>query len=84
MNLESLIMTLIIGAAAGWLAGQVMKERGLGLMGNLVVGVIGSFVGTKILSVLHLSPQRDFLGLLVSSVLGAIVVLWVVNFIKSR
>lgn len=83
-SVESIIMVLIIGAIAGWAAGQIMKERSLGLLGNIIVGVIGSFVGSKILSVLHLSPNHDFFGSLISSVLGAVVVLWVVNFIKSR
>jgi uncharacterized membrane protein YeaQ/YmgE (transglycosylase-associated protein family) len=83
-SIESIIMMLIIGAVAGWAAGQIMKERSLGLLGNIVVGIIGSVVGGKILSMLHIYPSHDFFGTLVSSVLGAVVVLWVVNFIKSR
>ena len=83
-SVESIIIMLIIGAIAGWAAGQIMKERSLGLVGNIVVGVIGSFVGSKILSLLHLYHNHDFFGNLISSILGAVVVLWVVNFIKSR
>ena len=45
MNLTSLLIFLAIGAVAGWLAGQVLKGGGYGLLGNIVIGVIGSVVG---------------------------------------
>ena len=44
MNLTSLLIFLAIGAVAGWLAGQVLKGGGYGLLGNIVIGVIGSVV----------------------------------------
>ncbi len=45
MEAQSLIMFLVIGAVAGWLAGLLMRGGGFGLLGNIVVGVIGAFVG---------------------------------------
>ena len=45
MEGTGLIMFLIIGAVAGWLAGKLMKGGGFGLVGNIVVGVIGAFIG---------------------------------------
>ncbi|MGF1561796.1 MAG: hypothetical protein ACFB3T_06430 [Geminicoccaceae bacterium] len=45
MDPVALIIFLAIGLVAGWLAGQIMKGRGFGLVGNLVVGVVGAFLG---------------------------------------
>ena len=46
MDMQSLLITLIIGAIAGWLAGMVVKGFGFGLLGNIVIGIIGAFVGS--------------------------------------
>ncbi len=45
MTLTAIVLWLVIGAVAGWLAGQLMRGRGLGLVGNIVVGISGAFVG---------------------------------------
>jgi len=44
-ELMELILFLAIGVAAGWIAGQIMKGRGFGFVGNMVVGVVGAFFG---------------------------------------
>ena len=69
-----LLWFLIIGALAGWLAGMIMKGRGFGLIGNIVVGIIGAFVGGLLF--------RDN-GFLVA-VIGAIIFLFVVSLIKRE
>ncbi len=45
MNLQSLIVFLVIGLLAGWLAGRIMRRKGFGLVGDLVIGVIGALLG---------------------------------------
>ena len=49
MTMESLLIILIIGAIAGWLASVIMKGGGLGLLGDIVVGIVGAFVGSFVL-----------------------------------
>jgi len=71
----------IIGIAAGWLAGQIMKGRGFGLVGNLVVGVIGAIVGGLLANSLGLGAS-GLLGALVIATLGAVVLLAVVGALK--
>ncbi|MEM7354509.1 MAG: GlsB/YeaQ/YmgE family stress response membrane protein [Acidobacteriota bacterium] len=78
----SLIYTLIIGALAGWLAGQIMKGRGFGLLGNIVVGIVGAVVGGYLSGMLGLSIGGD-LGYLITAVLGAVVLLFIVGLIKK-
>ena len=49
MALESLLVILLVGAVAGWLAGLIVKGYGFGLLGNIVVGIVGAFVAGLIL-----------------------------------
>ena len=71
----------IIGIAAGWLAGQIMKGRGFGLVGNLVVGVIGAVVGGLLANSIGLGAS-GLLGALVIATVGAVVLLAVVGALK--
>ena len=80
---NSLIVILIIGLIAGWLAGQIMKGGGFGLIGDLIVGVIGAFIGGWLWGVLHL----PFLGpwwltAIVSAVIGSCILLFIIRLMK--
>jgi uncharacterized membrane protein YeaQ/YmgE (transglycosylase-associated protein family) len=55
MSMESLLTILLIGAIAGWLAGLIVKGYGFGLLGNIIVGIIGAFVGSWLLGKLGVS-----------------------------
>jgi len=82
MNTTSLFLFLVIGALAGWLAGQIMKGGGFGLVGDLVVGVIGAFIGGFVFNSLGVAAG-GILGALVSAVVGAIILLFVIRLIKK-
>ena len=71
----------IIGIVAGWLAGQIMKGRGFGLVGNLVVGVIGAIIGGQLAGAIGLGAS-GLVGALVIATLGAVVLLAVVSALK--
>lgn len=80
-----IIVTLIIGAIAGWLGSQIFKGSSLGLIGNIVVGVLGSFVGSWILGKLGVSIGGGLVGSIITGAFGAIVILAVLNLIfKSK
>ncbi len=76
-----LLLFLIIGIAAGWLAGQLMKGRGYGLIGDLVIGVIGAFIGGSLLGVIGIFAY-GLIGKLVTATIGAIVLLFLIRLIK--
>ncbi|MCU0645139.1 MAG: GlsB/YeaQ/YmgE family stress response membrane protein [bacterium] len=78
----SIVWFLIIGLIAGWLAGQIMKGRGFGLLGNLIVGVIGALLGGLLFGVLGMSTT-NILGSLVTAVIGAVVLLYIVGKVKK-
>ena len=81
MEGTNLIWFLIIGLAAGWLAGKVMKGSGYGLIGDLVIGVIGAFLGGWIFGLLHIAAG-GLLGLLVMAFVGAVVLVWLLRMLK--
>jgi uncharacterized membrane protein YeaQ/YmgE (transglycosylase-associated protein family) len=73
---------LIIGLVAGWLAGNLMKGGGFGLVGNLVVGVIGALVGGFLFGLLGFETT-NIIGSLITAVVGAVVLLGVVGVLKK-
>lgn len=84
MELNDLIFTLIIGAASGWLAGQIRQGYGFGLLGNIIIGIIGAFVGNWLFrSVLHVSLGAGLVSVIATSVIGALVVLFLVGLVKK-
>jgi uncharacterized membrane protein YeaQ/YmgE (transglycosylase-associated protein family) len=83
MTLESLIILIIIGAIAGWLAGQIMKGGGFGLVGDIIVGIVGSFIGSWLWGVLHLPGIGPWwLTAIISATVGACVLLFLLRLVK--
>jgi len=82
MTTENLIIFLLIGLVAGWLAGKIMKGGGFGLVGDLVVGVIGAFLGGWVFGLLGVAAW-GILGTLIEAVVGALLLLYVVRLIKK-
>src|SRR5215472_11147657 len=81
MTIEGLIIFLLIGAVAGWLAGLIMKGGGFGLIGNIVVGVIGSLIGGWLFGLLGFGAG-GLIGSIIVAVIGAIILLFIVGLIK--
>lgn len=81
------IGTLIIGGLAGWIAERVMKSDH-GLIMNIIVGIIGSYIGGMLSRVLNINigaiTENWFFSNLIVAALGAIVLLWVVRLVRSR
>ncbi len=78
------LVTLIIGAAAGWLGSMVYKGSGLGLIGNIIVGIIGSFIGYWLLGKLGVDLGSGWVGAILTGAVGAIVILLLINLIFGR
>lgn len=76
------IIWLIVGAIAGWLAGKFMKGKGFGLVGDIVIGIIGSFIGGYLVGPL-LGSLPFFIGDIIVAFIGAVILLFVVRlFVK--
>jgi uncharacterized membrane protein YeaQ/YmgE (transglycosylase-associated protein family) len=79
----SLIWFLLLGMLAGWLANQLMNRDGSGLLGNLILGVVGAFIGGPLLGLLGLRAG-GFIGSLVTATIGAVVLIWIVRLIRGK
>jgi uncharacterized membrane protein YeaQ/YmgE (transglycosylase-associated protein family) len=82
MTIEALVVFLIIGAIAGWLAGQIMTGGGFGLIGNIIVGIVGAFVAGFLLP--GFFPIGGYVGWIIHAAIGAIIVLVVVRLVVRR
>lgn len=82
MALESLVLFLLIGLIAGWLASRIMRGRGFGLVEYLIVGVIGAILGGWLFSFLGVA-LGGFLGELITALIGAILLLYLLRIIKK-
>lgn len=83
MNAMHILWFLLIGLAAGFLAGLIMKGRGFGFVGNLVVGVVGAVLGGFLFGLIGLQ-STSLIGSLATALVGAIVFLVLVSFIKRK
>lgn len=77
-NMEWIILILVVGAIAGWLAGTLYKGSGSGLLLNIVLGIVGAVVGSFVFDLLNISPP-NIVGSIIIATVGAIIVLWLYN-----
>jgi uncharacterized membrane protein YeaQ/YmgE (transglycosylase-associated protein family) len=81
MDVTALLLFLLVGLAAGWIACAVVRGGGLGLIGNLVVGMVGALIGGHILGFFGMTAGGLF-GSLFTAVFGAVVLLFLIRLIK--
>ena len=79
-----LLMWLIVGLVAGWLAGQFMKGGGYGLVGDIVVGIIGAFLGGLLFSFLLPGSSVGFVGSIVVAFIGAVLLIAILRALSGR
>ncbi len=79
-----LLAVVLVGGAAGWLAGMIFKGSGLGLFGNIVVGVLGGWLGYWLLGRLGINLGHDILGTIFTSAIGAVIILFLVRAVTKK
>ena len=85
MTLETIIVIVLIGAAAGWIGSLFFSGSGLGLIGNVVVGILGSFVGSWLLKELKVSiGGSPLVNAILTGAIGAFVILFVVSLVSRK
>ncbi len=78
--MDSLIYLIVVGLVAGFLAGQIWKGGGFGLVGDLIVGVVGAFIGGKLIGGML---GGGLLGSIIVAVIGALILLFLLRLIKK-
>jgi uncharacterized membrane protein YeaQ/YmgE (transglycosylase-associated protein family) len=82
MTVEALIVILLVGLAAGWLAGQVVQGTGFGLVGDIIIGIIGAFIASWLFPTLGLRLGGGIIATIIAAAIGAIILLVIVRLIR--
>ena len=82
MDPTAIVLWLIIGAVAGWLAGQVVSGGGFGLVGDIVVGIVGAFVAGWLFPQLGISIGGGLVGSIIAATVGACLLLFVARMVR--
>jgi len=85
MNLsnESMLIVALVGIAAGWLAGKIVNGGGFGPIGDLIIGVIGAFIGDWLLPRLNIHLGIGVVALIINATIGAILLLLIIRVISG-
>ncbi|MBR2119266.1 MAG: GlsB/YeaQ/YmgE family stress response membrane protein [Pseudomonadota bacterium] len=82
MGIDSVIVWLIVGAIAGWLAGLIVKGGGFGLLGNIVIGIVGAVVAGWLLPQLGIRLGTGIVSAIINSAIGGVIVLVILSLIR--
>ncbi|MCF6120923.1 MAG: GlsB/YeaQ/YmgE family stress response membrane protein [Mesorhizobium sp.] len=83
MGTESLLVFIIIGAIAGWLAGLIVKGFGLGLIGNIVVGIVGALIAGLLFPRLGFAIGGGIFASIIHATIGAVILLVLIKLVKQ-
>lgn len=83
LSTESLLIILVVGLVAGWLAGVIVRGAGFGLVGNLIVGVVGAFIGSWLLPQLGIRLGDGIVSAIINATVGAVILLFVVGLVRG-
>jgi len=84
LSTQSILVILVVGLVAGWLAGQIVRGGGMGLIADLAVGIVGAFIGSWLLPRLGLVLGPSLLAAIVNATVGAVILLLVIRLIQGR
>ena len=82
MDPTGIVVFLIVGAIAGWLAGVIMKGYGFGLIGNIIVGIVGAAISSWLFPYLKISLGGGIVGQIIAAVIGAVILLFVIGLVR--
>jgi len=84
LGTNSLIVILIVGLVAGWLAAKIVQGTGLGIIGDIIVGILGAFIGQWLFAHFHVRIGVNFwVDAILTATIGAIALLVVIRLIRS-
>ncbi len=82
--MEGLIYAVIVGLIAGWLAGQVMKGGGYGILVDILLGILGGIVGRWVFGVLGFHTDGRLVPSIIVSFVGAVILVWITRLVKKK
>jgi uncharacterized membrane protein YeaQ/YmgE (transglycosylase-associated protein family) len=83
MSNERLLIIMMVGLLAGWLAGQIVQRTGFGILGDLLIGIIGAFIGSWLLPQLGIHLGLGIIAVIINATLGAVVLLLIIRLVRG-
>lgn len=83
MSNESLLVIILVGIIAGWLAGRLVRGAGFGIVGDLLIGIVGAFIGDWLLPRLGILLGTGIVSAIINATIGAIVLLLIVRLLRG-
>src|SRR6187200_2854493 len=83
MSSESLLVILVVGLVAGWLAGQIVRGTGFGIVGDLIIVILGAFIGSWLLPRFGIHLGSGIISAIVNATIGAVLLLFVVRLLRG-
>ena len=82
MSAESLLVILLIGAIAGWLAGQIVQGTGFGLFGDIIIGIVGAFIASWLFPQLGIHLAAGIVAEIIAATIGAVLLLVIMRLVR--
>jgi uncharacterized membrane protein YeaQ/YmgE (transglycosylase-associated protein family) len=83
MSGESLLVILLVGLVAGWLAGQIVQGTGFGLVGDLLIGIVGAFIGSWLVPQLGIHLGSGIVAAIINATIGALILLLIIRLVRG-
>jgi uncharacterized membrane protein YeaQ/YmgE (transglycosylase-associated protein family) len=83
LSTESLLVILFVGLVAGWAAGQIMRGTGFGIVGDVIVGILGAFIGSWLLPQLSIHLGSGLVSAIINATIGAIILLLIIGLVRG-
>jgi uncharacterized membrane protein YeaQ/YmgE (transglycosylase-associated protein family) len=80
---EGLLVILLVGLIAGWLAGEIVAGGGFGLIGDIAIGIVGAFIGSWLLPHLGIRIGAGLVNMIIVATIGAIVLLVILSLLRG-
>lgn len=84
LSTQSILVILVVGLVAGWLAGQIVRGGGMGIIADLAVGIVGAFIGSWLLPKVGIALGSGILAAIINATIGAVILLLVIRLIQGR
>jgi uncharacterized membrane protein YeaQ/YmgE (transglycosylase-associated protein family) len=83
MSNQSLLIILAVGLVAGWLAGQIVRGTGFGIIGDVIIGIIGAWIGNWLLPQVGVHLGSGIVGEVVNATAGAVILLLIIRLVRG-
>jgi uncharacterized membrane protein YeaQ/YmgE (transglycosylase-associated protein family) len=83
MSSESLLVIIVVGIIAGWLAGLIVQGTGLGVIGDLIIGIVGAFIGDWVLPRVGIHLGTGLVSAIINATIGAVILLLLIRLVRG-